>query len=135
MRTIVTALLIIQVAGCIQSEGTSIATQGTPEDKVIEQVQSQIRERMKDPDSAQFRNTRVYGSGSPYTICGQANSKNSYGGYVGFLPFYAVIYLDGSVPPKLTLAESSERLLQDLTVASINEKCDLLAKKEISRGE
>ena len=39
---------------------------------------------MKDPGSAQFRNTRVHGS----LVCGEVNAKNLYGAYVGFRAFY-----------------------------------------------
>lgn len=128
MRKILIALLMFQLVGCGESEGRTSTAQGKPEEKVIEQVKGEIRGRMKDPDSAQFKNIQLYGTGNPYTVCGQENSKNSYGGYVGFLPFLAVIYKDGSVPTKLTLAESSEQFLQDLTAASITEKCERLAK-------
>lgn len=45
-----------------------------------------VREQLKDPDSARFRNTTV--SGVAY--CGEVNAKNSYGGYVGFKRFIAI---------------------------------------------
>lgn len=50
-------------------------------------------ERLKDPDSAQFRNLVVHEIAKDdgtvlYNVCGEINAKNSFGGYVGFRPFY-----------------------------------------------
>ena len=47
-----------------------------------------IKNRMKDPESTQFRNLRIVTNtvGEKF-VCGESNSKNSYGGYVGFKPF------------------------------------------------
>lgn len=46
---------------------------------------------LKDPDSAKFRNIFISAKGWPKagnrTVCGEINSKNSYGAYVGFIPF------------------------------------------------
>lgn len=48
-----------------------------------------IKAKLKDPDSAEFRNVHYYsGSGGP-VVCGEVNAKNSYGGYNGFEPFVA----------------------------------------------
>lgn len=47
--------------------------------------------RLKDPESAQFRNVRtVHG-----IVCGELNAKNSFGGYVGFEPFYGRVAENG----------------------------------------
>lgn len=40
---------------------------------------------LKDPDSAQFRGEHLHGK----YLCGEINSKNSMGGYTGFLRFVA----------------------------------------------
>lgn len=51
-------------------------------------AQNQIKEFMKDPDSTQFRNVKeIVNTQGSKVLCGQINSKNSYGGYVGFKPF------------------------------------------------
>ena len=47
-----------------------------------------VRERLRDASSAQFRNVREVDGG---TVCGEVNSKNGYGAYTGFEPFF--IYL------------------------------------------
>lgn len=45
-----------------------------------------VKSKLKDPASAQFQNVKEN--------CGEVNSKNSYGGYVGFKRY---VSLDGSV--------------------------------------
>lgn len=47
-----------------------------------------LKNNMKDPDSTQFRNLReITNTVNEKVLCGEVNSKNSYGGYVGFMPF------------------------------------------------
>lgn len=48
-----------------------------------------IRARMKDPDSAEFRNSRFYSGGPAPAVCGEVNAKNSFGGFTGFERFIA----------------------------------------------
>lgn len=60
-----------------------------------------VRE-LKDPDAARFRNVRITEGvlGLP-VLCGEVNSKNSYGGYVGFQKFVATptaYSIEGSEP-------------------------------------
>ncbi|WP_322977460.1 hypothetical protein [Acinetobacter pittii] len=51
-------------------------------------AQNDIKQLMKDPDSTNFRNVReITNTLGNKVLCGQINSKNSYGGYVGFMPF------------------------------------------------
>ncbi len=47
-----------------------------------------VKEQLKDPDSAKFKNVKV-SSASGY-VCGEVNAKNSYGGYTGFTKFAGV---------------------------------------------
>jgi len=47
-----------------------------------------VKNIMKDPESTQFRNLKeIKNTIGKNTICGEVNSKNSYGGYIGFMPF------------------------------------------------
>ena len=46
-----------------------------------------VRAALKDPDSANFRNTFFSELSGPKVICGEVNSKNSLGGYSGFQSF------------------------------------------------
>jgi hypothetical protein len=59
------------------------------ESVVIEAALEQVREMLKDPASAQFRNVRVVDHAKGKVVCGEVNAKNSYGGYVGFTLFVA----------------------------------------------
>lgn len=54
--------------------------------ELIKASQEAVREQMKDPESARFRNMKVY----DITVCGEVNAKNSYGGYNGFKRFFAL---------------------------------------------
>jgi hypothetical protein len=49
----------------------------------VTEAQRRVAERLIDPDSAQFRNVTVVGD----SVCGEVNSKNRFGGYVGFQRF------------------------------------------------
>lgn len=53
--------------------------------KAIAKVKHEILESLKDPDSAKFRRITVSSDGS--MVCGEVNSKNAMGGYVGFKKF------------------------------------------------
>jgi hypothetical protein len=55
----------------------------------IETGKEQIKGRLKDPDSAKFRNVHFYSGGGVPVTCGEVNSKNSFGGYTGFERFIA----------------------------------------------
>jgi hypothetical protein len=47
-----------------------------------------VKQRLKDPSSVEFRNVYFHrGSESIPVTCGEVNSKNSFGGYVGFQKF------------------------------------------------
>lgn len=51
----------------------------------IAKVKNDILESMKDPDSVKFRRLSTSSDGS--MVCGEVNSKNAMGGYVGFKKF------------------------------------------------
>lgn len=48
--------------------------------KTENETKELVSRSLKDPDSAKFQNIKGY--------CGEANAKNSYGGYTGFKRFY-----------------------------------------------
>lgn len=59
--------------------------------KVEKESKEAVLNSLKDPDSAQFQNVKGY--------CGEVNSKNSYGGYVGFKRYVSIdgeVLLEGS---------------------------------------
>ena len=47
---------------------------------------SPVSDIMKDPDSTKFRNVIEYEN----SVCGEVNSKNSYGAYSGFQDFIMI---------------------------------------------
>jgi hypothetical protein len=55
----------------------------------IETGKEQIKTKLKDPDSATFRNVHFYSGGGVPVTCGEVNAKNSFGGYNGFERFIA----------------------------------------------
>jgi len=78
MRRLFVAGLTFAVTGCGGSD--------------IDRVRTAVADRLKDPDSAKFRNERqVADSG----FCGEVNGKNGFGAYSGFAPFFAMKRPDG----------------------------------------
>ena len=55
--------------------------------KALELSKSALLSELKDPKSAQFRGLFVY---NDVFLCGEVNSKNSFGGYVGFQRFVSL---------------------------------------------
>lgn len=54
----------------------------------IEKGKEAVRQKLKDPDSAQFRSTYFHrGKAGIPVACGQVNAKNGMGGYSGFQRF------------------------------------------------
>lgn len=51
--------------------------------------QEAIKARLKDPDSAEFRNVGFYSGGPAPVACGEVNAKNGFGGYTGYERFIA----------------------------------------------
>lgn len=62
--------------------------QAQPEDPGIESAKAKLAMKLKDPESARYADVVKAEKGS--MVCGWVNSKNSYGGYVGFQPFFVV---------------------------------------------
>lgn len=49
--------------------------------------QESIKEKLKDPESAKFKDVFFSDLGGVPVTCGQVNSKNSFNGYTGFQKF------------------------------------------------
>ena len=55
-------------------------------------VETAVRTELKDPNSATFKHYRAFrDKDGALRVCGAVNSKNSFGGYVGFTPFVAYV--------------------------------------------
>lgn len=88
--------MFVTLAAC-SSDDTVPATETvrSPEQQLRDRApeyiivqQAEIKKRLKDPESAQFRNSAFYDSRVP-VVCGEVNSRNSFGGYTGFQRFVA----------------------------------------------
>lgn len=53
---------------------------------LIAQAHERVKDVLKDPDSAKFKGDFA---GKEGAVCGYVNSKNSYGGYGGFMRYVA----------------------------------------------
>lgn len=53
----------------------------------MKQGKDAVRELLRDPNGAQFRNVRLSSDGH---VCGEVNPRNGMGGYTGFRPFFAM---------------------------------------------
>ncbi len=65
------------------------ASNNTQESVWIEVSKDGIRSRLKDPGSAQFRNVFFSRADGTPVVCGEVNSKNSFGAYGGYQRFVA----------------------------------------------
>ncbi len=100
-----------------------------------DEFRNNVSYMMKDPASAQFRNEKIVNG----LMCGEMNSKNSYGSYVGFKrfisssPTYAYIEGIGYVGQKaeLSLSERLDDLTERLkTETAILKEQNALAKEQ-----
>lgn len=88
------------------------------EAKAMNAAMLAVKNDLKDPESARFRNIRTVGTDDGIVVCGEYNAKNSYGGYVGFKRFVAS-------PTRATVYDETSRN-QDIIWASnvgINRAC------------
>lgn len=58
-------------------------------DLYVMEMQDRVRAQLKDPDSAEFRAGHFSEKGGAKVVCGEVNSKNSFGGFTGFQRFIA----------------------------------------------
>lgn len=79
------ALLVVVIGIYFSTSGNS------QERQWAEQGKEWVKLKLKDPESAQFRG--VHARSGPENLpvtCGEVNSKNSLGGYVGFQRFVSI---------------------------------------------
>lgn len=55
----------------------------------IERGKDAIKAKLRDPDSAQFRNVAFHSSGGVPVACGEVNANNGFGGKAGYERFIA----------------------------------------------
>lgn len=69
MRQVFLALALIVIAGCSET---------------AHEAKQAVKAKLKDPESAEWRDLTYDGRDN---VCGYVNSRNSFGGYVGFRRF------------------------------------------------
>lgn len=74
-------LITFAVAACIAAGAYAYFTEFAPS----AEIKRMVSERLKDPESARFRDIKTAGNG--LAGCGTVNSRNSMGGYAGATPF------------------------------------------------
>ncbi|KGM50683.1 hypothetical protein [Pseudooceanicola atlanticus] len=83
------ATLIMSLSGCVND--TPVTTKPTPilnSERLA--VEAKIKDQMRDPESTRFRGWQAFSlSNSDRVLCAEVNSKNGFGGYVGYVPLYA----------------------------------------------
>lgn len=55
----------------------------------IVKSQDGIKARLRDPDSAEFKDSRFYSGGKTPVVCGRVNARDGFGGYTGFERYVA----------------------------------------------
>ena len=74
--------------------GSAVQIQPSNGEELIEEAKANVVDRLKDPNSAQFKDLAIYETEKGVIIvCGKVNAKNSMGGYTGFKTF---TYRDGN---------------------------------------
>lgn len=114
MKKVTLALAVIALAGCQNSpvveatptpSETSTADTPVADDKTatseanyadqgkqiawIERGKETIKAKLRDPDSAKFRNVEFHSGGGVPVACGEVNANNGFGGKAGFERFLA----------------------------------------------
>jgi hypothetical protein len=88
----------------------------------INAVQNVVRAKLKDAGSAQFGRAPFAAAKNPNgstAVCGLVNAKNSFGGYTGPRPFFAVLSKNVDGPPNQQLAAQIGLLADDDRVEAI----------------
>ena len=71
----------------------SINAPNITEAVLISRAQRGVRDMLRDPDSAKFRNVRLsrgMNDVSGPVVCGEVNARNGFGGYTGYGRFFSV---------------------------------------------
>lgn len=104
--------------------GKLLAPNG-PDSRLIEETKGLLVGKLKDPDSALFRNIKVVTRPDGKLVCGEINAKNSLGGYVGYKPFIGGFVIDLNDLSKIKRNRSEEfyNRMVDAYVSGYREGC------------
>lgn len=87
MKAFAIATGAVLLAGC--SGPSPQVRQESEKFAMIAAAQDIVRSRLKDPDSAQFRNDHIATFAGKSVACGEVNASNSFGGKTGFKRYIA----------------------------------------------
>jgi hypothetical protein len=96
-QTAAVALLLFPMGGCATEKWTPPPIEATVKPYALtpadtKMVKDVVLYQMKDASSTTFRNLgAVQKPDGSIGVCGEVNSKNSFGGYTGFTPFSGTI--------------------------------------------
>lgn len=78
--------LVVLVVFCVFGQ-EALCMDLTEKDKGI--ISDAVREKLTDPDSAKFKWLPLITNELAGSYCGLVNSKNRFGGFVGYVPYFA----------------------------------------------
>lgn len=90
LRHVVAALLVSFLVSSCSGEPSAIdraKDRERKEDSWKFEMQRRLAAKLKDPDSATFRNVFLSKKTDAPVVCGEVNSRNSFGGMTGFQRF------------------------------------------------
>jgi hypothetical protein len=113
------ALAVIACLGATPADAQMVVdgSGGDIPDSVRQEIFDLVTDSFRDPMSSQFR--RLQRASKPNRYCGEVNTRNMYGAYIGFKPFVVVLEPDSKsvdvLPgddgrPKLSDVETRARL-------------------------
>lgn len=109
---IAVGLIVLALGGLLLNKYLADKNEKEQKAALLIQLKKQVTQDLKDPTSAQFRNVR-YRVAAPdkaeakftHFLCGEINSKNSYGAFVGFKSFVSAFKTTASIGSKDVSAE------------------------------
>ena len=102
MKKIILMAVLVGLVGCGKKEPTEAELNSFRELK----AQESVKALLKDPSSAEFRNMNG--------MCGEVNSKNSFGAYTGFVRFIGT--------PDITVIEGENSQVDQATFNEVWKK-------------
>ena len=83
------ALLVLAACALGPEERHRFVRHDPAASELISTIQVEMKRGMKDPESTQFRDLVYFTGRDGDAVCGEVNSRNTYGGYTGFSRFVA----------------------------------------------
>lgn len=131
------------IAGCSQKGDVPVpGGDGKPsqeETAATELLKLAVKKELKDPESAQFRDLRYFAHhavipdgrkfGITYSLCGQINAKNSFGGYVGFKRFVSTVTMSNGNTYSTIESEINRDSFEKLVIDECENKNTAISEK------